>query len=106
MKFVTHNTRNIDINNTSLKGYIEISYDELVKKFGPPTTADGKKVDVSWEIQFNDGTIASIYNWKNGKNYMGANGKDVKDITEWNIGGRSDKSVDRVHDLFKKKEKK
>lgn len=72
---------------TSLRGYIETSYYDLVGCFGPPNGFESDKVDARWVITFADGVIATIYNYKNGKNYCGKVGLDVKDITNWHIGG-------------------
>ena len=103
-EYKTHNDDPDIVNNgTSLKGYLTISYDRLVKLFGKPDCGDGYKVDAEWTIQFDDGTIATIYNWKNGPNYHGGNsygGSDaVRKITEWNIGGLDRKAVDNLHKL-------
>ena len=67
MKFVTHNTNDVDINGTHLQGHINCSYDRLTELLGEPTEGDGYKVDAEWALQFDDGTIITIYNWKNGK---------------------------------------
>lgn len=99
MKFDTHNTTpgiHHNANGTSLQGRITATYSELTSLFGEPTSGDGYKVDAEWYIQFEDGTFATIYNWKSGKNYCGAEGLEVKDITDWHVGGMSKASADRV----------
>ena len=76
------------INGTCLQGYINTSYRDLVECFGEPhCDGDGYKVDAEWMLRFEDGTVATIYNWKDGKNYCGEDGLAVEDITEWHIGG-------------------
>jgi hypothetical protein len=86
-----------DINGTCLQGYITADYDELVECFGDFTSeGDGYKIDVEWELTFEDGTIATIYNWKNGHNYLGETGCPVECIERWHIGGRSQRAVERV----------
>jgi hypothetical protein len=84
-------TTTTDINGTSLRGGIRTTYAQLVAVFGQPEVfteenSDGK-IDVEWAIAFDNGTVATIYNWKNGKNYCGADGQEVVDITDWNVGG-------------------
>lgn len=90
-----------DINMTSLQGYIEADYDELVACFGEPTSeGDGYKVDAEWELKFADGTVATIYNWKNGHNYLGEDGLPPECITNWHIGGKTARAVERVKDAL------
>jgi hypothetical protein len=77
-----------DVNMTSLQGYIQTSYADLVGCFGEPTCdGDGYKVDAEWIVTFADGVVATIYNYKTGRNYCGEEGQDVEDITQWHIGG-------------------
>ena len=78
------------VSGTSLKGYISVDYSTLVEVFGPPhSDGDGYKVDAEWMLQFSNGVVATIYNWKNGQNYCGEDGLLVEDITEWHVGGKS-----------------
>ena len=63
------------------------------------STSDGK-TDVEWDIEFQDGTYLHIYNWKNGKNYLGDDGLEVDQITEWNVGGHSKKDLDKLQMVF------
>ena len=83
---------------TFLQGYIKASYEQLVKTFGEPHDPDGDnyKTDVEWAFEFADGTIATLYNWKNGKNYLGAEGLELNDIYEWHVGGFSEKAVAKL----------
>ena len=88
-----------NVGGTFLRGYIKASYDQLVKTFGEPHDPDGDnyKTDVEWAFEFADGTIATLYNWKNGHNYLGeAEGLELNDIYEWNVGGNSDKAVAKL----------
>ena len=100
--FETHNTANINVNGTSLSGYISVDYNTICKVFGEPTESDGYKTDAEWMIQFSDGKVATIYNWKDGKNYCGASGLNVEDIKEWHIGGHCNEVVSRIQNLLSK----
>ncbi len=71
---------------TGLRGYVKTTYDQLVRTFGEPGKGDQYKTDAEWIVRIN-GTIATIYNWKNGPSYTGPS-NPVEDITEWNIGGK------------------
>lgn len=83
---------------TSLQGYITTTYAKLVEKYGEPLKDDGYKSDAEWIIEWEDGAIGTIYNWKNGKNYLGNRGSEVEDITDWNIGGHKGIVVKRIRD--------
>ena len=75
---------------TCLRGYLKATYQELITAFGEPDRiCDEYKVDVMWHIIVNGHPI-TIYNWKNGKHYLGDDGEDVENMTEWHIGGRKD----------------
>lgn len=79
-------------NMTSLQGYIQTSYADLVGCFGQPDpdSIDDYKSDAGWTITFADGVVATIYNWKDGPNYCGPeDGTPVEEITHWHIGGHS-----------------
>lgn len=83
---------------TSLQGYIDCTYESLVELFGQPRQTDGYKVDAEWVlVRKSDGAVITIYNYKTGKNYLGANGQETKDITDWHIGGKDASVVKTVH---------
>ena len=105
MQFITHNhDASIQFQGTCLQGELTASYKELVGLFGKPFDGDGYKTDAEWTLLFEDGTAATVYNYKNGKNYCGDDGLPVQQITEWHIGGRSRQAVDHVQialDLYR-----
>jgi hypothetical protein len=84
------------VDMTCLQGYIRATYKELVETFGPPGEGDDYKIDVEWILKWPNGVVATIYNWKDGKNYCGPEGKAVEDILDWNIGGHTSLSVEYV----------
>ena len=92
------NTPTINTNGTHLQGHIHCNYDKLTEVFGVPLSEgyDDYKSDAEWHIEFNDGTVATIYNYKNGRNYLGDQGKYPEEITYWNIGGCDQKAVEQV----------
>ena len=100
MSFETHNTTHVNVNGTSFMGHVYADYRTLCKIFGEPTESDGYKSDAEWMIQFSDGKVATIYNWKDGKNYCGANGLNVEDITGWHIGGNSKEVAYRIQNIL------
>jgi hypothetical protein len=88
MKF----TNEADANGTSLQGYVQAYYHQLVEVFGEPE-GGGDKTTVEWCLSFEDGTVATIYDWKEYETPMG--------LHRWHIGGRNNLAVDRVITTFK-----
>jgi len=105
-KFITHNDDDLlNIGGTSYKGTISANYIDLEDTFGEPLEGDDYKTDAEWVVSFTVGdsqtVIATIYNWKNGKNYCGRDGDDVLDIREWNVGGHDPICVALVEQAMK-----
>ncbi len=74
---------------TSFKGYLLATYQDLVQLFGEPITdTDNYKVDAEWIIDTPHG-VATIYNYKDGKAYLGDKGTPIEAICEWHVGGKS-----------------
>jgi hypothetical protein len=96
MEFSTHNQKEINISGTSLVGSIQCSFAQLKKVFGEPSKGDGYKTDAEWEIEFKDGTIATIYNYKDGKNYCGSKGIAKTKLTDWHIGSFDIRAVSYI----------
>lgn len=96
LQFTTHNDSEIEWHGTSLQGRIDATHKELCAIFGQPHGGDGYKVDAEWNVRFGDGTIATVYNWKDGKNYNGEDGTPVEQIKEWHVGGHDLKAFERI----------
>jgi hypothetical protein len=80
MKF----TRDAIANGTSLQGEIVATYAELCQIFGQPDygpDADMDKTTCEWTLKFEDGTIATLYDWKTRYTPRGD--------YSWHIGGDS-----------------
>jgi len=88
--------RTTAISGTHLIDYVTVSYKTLKTTFGKPEAGDGYKVDAEWGIKFEDGTVATVYNYKTGKNYDRKNGIPKTQITNWHIGGTSDRAAELV----------
>lgn len=101
MNYKTHNEKKINIVGTFLISCIDIDYNTLKGIFGKPTDGDGYKIDAEWEIEFEDGKVATIYNYKDGKNYNGRNGIPKTKIREWHIGGREEIVANRIVEIIK-----
>lgn len=81
-----------EFQSTSLQGYITIHYSDLVNKLGLPNgfrkNEEGAKMDAEWRV-FTPFGVGTIYNYKNGKNYLGEEGLNRQDIVDWHIGGQN-----------------
>ena len=89
MNFVTGD---FDVVGTCLQGTIKTSYNRLVETFGEPIrfAGENEKVQAEWAIKFTDGTLATIYDWKEDKS--------IYEVREWHIGGHSEAAVMNVVD--------
>ena len=90
-------------NGTCLQGYCPqgTTYQQLEDLFGEPIqTPEYCKSDAEWVIEFDDGEIATIYNYKNGINYLGDNGTPTEAITDWNIGANKSEVAQRIIDMI------
>ena len=82
-----------DVDFTSLQGYIRTTYDQLKSVLGDPVYEDGDdKVTCEWIIKFSDGTVATVYDWKESSTPKGE--------YEWHIGGHNQKSVAAILKIF------
>ncbi len=73
-----------NINGTGLIGYVKTTYANLVEQLGEPDRS-WEKSTAHWTIEASDGTVATIYDWKN-------------DFTpeyeyDWHIGGQYNNKV-------------
>jgi len=100
IKYKTHKD-DIPFIGGCLQGYVEADYKELKKLFGLPTIGDGYKLDAEWSILFEDGSSATIYNWKNGRNYNGRSGTPKTQIRNWHIGGENQDAFVHIRKLLK-----
>ena len=71
---------------SSLKGYIETTYSQLVELLGEPTfntPSSDNKVQVEWVVEFQE-EIFTIYDWKTNSRYYTEN-----ELERFNIGGKT-----------------
>lgn len=88
--------QDINISGTSLQGYFTATYNEVVAKFGKPDQGYDKTT-VEWFIKFEDGTVATIYDWKS---ESPAHYPD--EPYEWHIGGFKGKAKEYIQALMAK----
>jgi len=78
------NDRKSNINGTGLVGYVNCTYRELVKELGEPDT-DMDKSTAHWTVEAPNGTVATIYDYKNHTTPMGE--------YRWHIGGANSQAL-------------
>ncbi len=84
-----------DANGTHLIGEVIITRREIEAVFGAPTYEVNDpfdKVTTEWIIAFDNGVVATIYDWK--RYEAGAPGMD--ESYDWHIGGRNSDAQDAV----------
>jgi len=82
---------------TCYQGSANTPYFELVEVFGEPNldgSGDGK-VQAEWILEFEDGEVATIYDWKECE-------KTFEFVTDWHIGGHNTLVVDRINKMLQK----
>jgi hypothetical protein len=88
MKF--ENSEFINTNGTNFRGKLEdnMTYARLCEVFGDPTFEgdDMDNITKQWSLEFEDSTIATIYNWHKGESYS--------------VGGFSPKAFELVEDML------
>ena len=93
----------VEISGTHRQGEIVTTREQLIKTFGAPSYCDwdsGDKITIEWEMRFNDGTIATIYDYKRIECGEEAEPIDLFEEFEWNIGGNCSEAVQKVTDLL------
>ena len=89
-----------DRQNTSYMGSYTTDYNTLCEVFGEPThldTSSDGKIKAEWVLKFNDGNVATIYDYKE---------KELPLYEyDWHIGGRNKKIVEYVSDYIENNKK-
>jgi hypothetical protein len=90
-------TRTEETAGTWLQGHIETTRAKIQEAFGEPTFYEaGDKVTVEWGLRFEDGTIATIYDWKRYED--GA--PELYEEIQYNIGGLTEEAAARVKEVL------
>lgn len=83
-----------NVHGTSKKLTIKASYSKLVDLFGEPDRpfAEGEHARVSWNVEFSDGYVLSIYDWNESV--------PVYEVTSWNVAARTFMAAGRIYDIL------
>ena len=78
---------------TWLQGHVDVTYSRLIEVFGPPHSAgDGYKTQAEWCLRFDDGTIATVYDYRNRLT--------PERTRNWGIGGFEKRALERVLEVL------
>ena len=69
----------------SLRGIIMVSYATLVTLLGEPEDGDGDGSRAEWYLEFEDGTFATIYDWRETR--------PIEEVACWHVGGEVNSPV-------------
>jgi hypothetical protein len=84
---------------TCLQGYVTAKYSTLIALFGEAQVFASYKTDAEWDLMTPYGH-ATIYNYKDGKNYLGDEGLPTEEITDWHIGGANKDAVPFIQSII------
>jgi GTPase involved in cell partitioning and DNA repair len=70
---------------TGVQGVMRVSRAALEDVLGSPDGGDGYKTSAEWTLIFEDGTLATVYDYKG---------------DEWHIGGHGPAAAERVIDVL------
>lgn len=98
MKFTTHINADVDVNGTSLQGYVSATSSQLEQLFGAPMfSGPGDKVTTEWNVQLDTGEVFTLYDWKRYE----AGPPAPNEVYQWHIGAHDRSAVAKVHDLLR-----
>lgn len=89
--------------NTSLVGHLgPVPLSVLYEVFGEPSEGDQYKTTAEWRLRFEDGTVATIYDWKESSLYDSAAPSPEELLhddyagIDWHVGGKSVRALELV----------
>jgi len=83
---------------THLMGYVETTRAELVRAFGEPEEYGlGDKVTIEWGLEFPDGEIATIYDWKRYEE----GSPELDELYAYHVGGNKERALLLVKQALK-----
>tara|TARA_E500000318_G_scaffold46204_1_gene43597 strand:+ start:473 stop:826 length:354 start_codon:yes stop_codon:yes gene_type:complete len=98
------NSQSIKTSGSSLIGYVEATYEELIKAFGEPTYKEPSgcgKVTTEWKLEFahQDGkyVIATIYDWMM---YDDGTACRSGEKFKWHVGGFDYEALELVEEAL------
>jgi hypothetical protein len=86
-----------ELNRSSRKANFEMEYAVLDAILPEKCKVSGRyKTDVEWHLKDTSGDVVAIYNYKDGKNYLGQEGLEMWQLTNWHVGAHSKQAANRI----------
>jgi len=79
---------------TSYQGEVQATLRTMIKIFGEPNSVGSDKTTCEWTLQFENGTIATVYDWKRDEYGIGEIDLDAR--VDWTIGGFDNDAYEQV----------
>lgn len=91
-------TKNVNSSGTALEGYVTTTRAQIEEVLGTPQENHDsyEKVTTEWSIKFDDGLIATIYDWKR----YGSGAPLDNERYEWHVGGTNENVLPRVSKIL------
>ena len=108
-KIINTSDTAVSFRGTSFQNEVICSFEDLVSLFGEPLYYEGRvgfQTDVAWIFILNTGEVVTLYNWKNGPNYLGIEelyDNQIQNIIEWNIGAKTSKPASYIKRVIEKR---
>jgi hypothetical protein len=64
----------------------------MIRVLGEPHYVGGDKTNMEWDMETSDGTVFTIYDWKN---YRGI---EMNEVVKWHIGGHSETDTEKARE--------
>lgn len=92
-------TKTQEVSGTFLQGTILTTRAKLTEAFGEPMQYEASKITLQWGVRFENGTVATIYDWK--RYELGT--PDIDEEIIYHIGGYDLSAVTNVTNALKPK---
>lgn len=93
--------QNFPQNGTSLQGYLKVDINDIIALMGDPDSEPSGDLKVEWEWVYKiEGEVVTIYNYKDGPLYSEDENITINDITDWHVGGRTEKVIDLLREYL------
>lgn len=93
----------VDVDDNGRTGSIRgLNYTQMVRLLGEPNRQDdADKVDASWAVADERGTVIAVWNYKNGTAYNPDDGLTLDDIWDWSLWAETEEQKELARRIFR-----